>query len=105
MTRLQDAKKDVLHRRLLTFDDDSVTVEHFITSRSATLFELLKVDEKKIPLHVLNDAAKRAIALMEQYNATLSKDEEQKQLCLRLVIEHRRQLPGISKKAALSSKQ
>lgn len=129
MTRLQEPKMDVLHRRALPFENGSVTVSDFITRRSATIFDLLMEDGKKMAregfllqdpsrwseeesfialasraakLRVVNDGAERAIALMEQYNSTLTKDEEQKQLCLRLVSQHRRQLPGTPTKAALS---
>lgn len=130
VARLLEPKMVVLHRRVPPFEDGSVTVDQFITRRSATIFDLLMEDGKKTAregflledpscwreeetfialesratkLRVVNDAAERAIALIEQYNSTLTKDEEQKQLCLRLVSEHRRRLPGTPTKAALSS--
>jgi hypothetical protein len=39
---------------------------------------------------VINDSAERAIALMQQYNASLTKNVEQKQYLLRLVKRHRK---------------
>ena len=110
------------------FDDSTVTLDCFITCRSASLFDLLIENGKQIvqegflrkdPQHwpedetfvaladrarnlaVVNDTAERAIALMQQYNSKMTADEEQKQLCLRLVAEHRKQLPGTPTKSSL----
>jgi len=49
-------------------------------------------------LSVVNDLAKRGVALIEQYNSILTKDEEQKQFLLQVVEEHRRRFPDSSKK-------
>jgi hypothetical protein len=46
---------------------------------------------------VVNDSAERAIALMQQYNSSLTKNEEQKQYLLRLVKRHRKAYPSCSK--------
>ena len=46
---------------------------------------------------VVNDSAERAIALMQQYNASLTKNEEQKQFLLQLVKRHRKTYPSCSK--------
>ena len=46
---------------------------------------------------VVNDSAEKAIALMERYNCTLTKNEEQKQLLLHLVRQHRETYPTSSK--------
>jgi len=46
---------------------------------------------------VVNDSAERAIALMQQYNSSLTKNEEQKQFLLRLVKRHRTTYPSCSK--------
>ena len=46
---------------------------------------------------VVNDSAERAIALMQQYNSSLTKNEEQKQFLLRLVKRHRKNFPSCSK--------
>lgn len=46
---------------------------------------------------VVNDSAERAIASMQQYNSTQTKNEEQKQLLLRLVAQHRKTFPTCSK--------
>ena len=48
-------------------------------------------------LKVVNDTAERGIRLVQQYNETLTKDEEQKQYLLRLVSNHRKALPEPSK--------
>jgi hypothetical protein len=53
-------------------------------------------------LTVVNDAAERGISLIEKYNDTLTKDEEQKQFVLRLVASHRKKFPSASKGALMS---
>lgn len=100
-------------------------LQEFFTSRSVKVFNLLKRDGareanegflKKDPatweedesfhdlkrraksLLVVNDTAERGIALIKKYNATLTKDEEQKQYILRLVCQHRKDVPTPSKK-------
>jgi len=49
-------------------------------------------------MKVVNDSAERAIALMQQYNLSLTKNEEQKQL-LCLVEKHKKQYPTCTKSA------
>jgi len=46
---------------------------------------------------VVNDSAERGIALIEKYNQSLMKDEEQKQFLLHFVQSHRQQFPSSSK--------
>jgi hypothetical protein len=46
---------------------------------------------------VVNDSAERAIVLMQRYNSSLTKNEEQKQFLLRLVKRHRKIYPSSSK--------
>jgi len=46
-------------------------------------------------LKVMNDSAERAIALMQQHNSSLTKNEEQKQFLLCLVEKHRKQYPSL----------
>jgi hypothetical protein len=48
-------------------------------------------------LKVVNDVAERGIDLVQKYNNTLTKDEEQKQFLLRLVANHRKSYPTASK--------
>ena len=48
-------------------------------------------------LSVVNDAAERGVALIEEYNQILTKQEGQKQALLQVVSEHRRQYPDSSK--------
>ena len=49
----------------------------------------------------VNDCAERSISLMEKFNTTLTKDEEQKQQILRAVAWHRKEIPIPTKKALL----
>src|SRR6218665_1609355 len=46
---------------------------------------------------VVNDSAERDIALIQQYNMPLTKNEDQKQLLLRTVNHHRKTYPSCSK--------
>jgi len=46
---------------------------------------------------IVNDFAKRGIAMTQQYNMPLPKNEEQKQLLLRIVNPHRKTYPSCSK--------
>jgi len=43
-------------------------------------------------LKVINDDAERGVALIEEYNALITKNEEQKQFLLQVVQDHRRRL-------------
>jgi len=51
---------------------------------------------------VVNDVAERGISLIENYNDTLTKSEEQKQFILRLVANHCNNFPTPSKKSLMS---
>ena len=44
-------------------------------------------------MKVVNDSAKRAIALMTRYNLSMAKNEEQMQQLIRLVERHQKQYP------------
>jgi len=53
----------------------------------------LEMQEKARQMKVVRDCAERGIALVEEYNSSLTKDEEQKQFLLRLVDLHKKQFP------------
>ena len=48
-------------------------------------------------MKVINDDAERGVALIEEYNALITKNEEQKQFLLQVVQDHRRRFPDCSK--------
>src|SRR6218665_706402 len=52
-------------------------------------------------LRVVNDTAERGVALMQEFNALLIKDEEQTQFAIQVIKEHRKRCPD-SKKDMLS---
>jgi len=54
-------------------------------------------------MKVVNDSAERAIALMQQYNSSLTQNEEQKQFLLCLVEKHRKQYPTCTKSALMNT--
>jgi len=55
------------------------------------------MQDKAHQMKVVSDCAERGIALVEEYNCSLTKDEEQKQFLLRLVDLHRKQFPVVTK--------
>ncbi|CAI6370256.1 unnamed protein product [Macrosiphum euphorbiae] len=93
-------------------------IDAFITEESLKLFSRFNIDDgflkhdptfwessesyingKKIinSLKIVNDTAERAVKLMEEYNSTLTLDEEQKQFILKCVQEHRKIYPDCKK--------
>lgn len=48
-------------------------------------------------LHVVNDTAERFVKLMEEYNAALTKNEEEKQYILQTVTDYRKKYSSINK--------
>lgn len=92
-------------------------LEQFCTANSKRLFGLLGIQElpsdptewdehdsfrhatKVIKgLAVVNDRAERGVALIQDYNKKLTKDEDQLQFLLQVVSEHRRQFPDCTKR-------
>ena len=96
--------------------DHRAPLESYVTSRSLGIFNLLSTNGQeeakaflsKSPalwpsdqiyqqmkrnvkqLKVVNDCAERGVALIQSYNAALTKDETQKQYLLQLVSQHRK---------------
>ena len=48
-------------------------------------------------MHVVNDIAERGVALIEEYNALHTTDEDQKQFLLLTVKNYRQQYPNRNK--------
>jgi len=89
------------------------SIQDFVTSKSVMLFELLGIrgdlfihsdpsswnqNEKYMKgkdrvsgIKVVNDSAERGVALISQYNDILTKSDEQKQILLQVVQQHRKQ--------------
>ncbi|XP_066596489.1 uncharacterized protein [Prorops nasuta] len=49
-------------------------------------------------LKVVNDIAERAVALIEEYNQCLTKDQQQQEYLLRIVAKYRKDYPDCNKK-------
>lgn len=96
----------------------NVSLEKFVSDQSLAFFEYFKVkidfltedpknwsenkDFLKLQsfvrgMKVVNDTAERGVKLMQDFNSTLTKDEEQKQFLLQVVTECRRLYPDTSK--------
>ena len=105
-------------KRPKLLDPASMTLPKLITVRSKGFFNILGVQVgwmEKAPeewvgdasfqaakknvsaLVLVNDRAERAIKLIEDYNAILTKDESQKQALLHVVTEHRKRFPNANK--------
>lgn len=108
----------------------STPLEEYVTSRSLKLFDLFDIDgqakaqtflakpvtlwsqdntfqamkENVTLLKVVNDCAERGVALIQSYNNSLTKNEDQKQYLLQLVSRHRKLFP-VPTKAALTYSQ
>jgi len=48
-------------------------------------------------IKVVNDTAERGVKLIEEYNSILTKDEEQKQYLLQIVIDYKIKYPDSNK--------
>ncbi len=64
--------------------------------------EFTEMQLKVRQMKVVNDTAERGIALIQAYNSSITKDEEQKQFLLRLVAMHRKNFPEATKAALLT---
>jgi hypothetical protein len=105
-----------------TFNPDD-PIEEYVTQRSGKIFDLLinhgqdkaasflakqprdwmsdaiyidMLDRVK-HLRVVNDCSERAIALIQTFNCSITKDENQKQYLLQLVEQHRKEYPHYTK--------
>jgi len=52
-------------------------------------------------LHIVNDAAERGVALMQELNAFLTKHDEQTQGAIQVIKEHRYCYPDFQRRNAL----
>lgn len=102
------------------------TLDYFVSKKTATFFERFNIStdfmrhdpplwpecseyvqglEVVQKIIVVNDVAERKVKLMEEYNALLTKDEEQKQFLLLTVDQYRKKYPHYAKSALLSNTQ
>jgi len=94
------------------------TVADFVTSASLRIFEAFNISmdfldkdpsewenspsfqsSQKVMsgIATVNDFAERGVALSQEYNQVLTKDEQQRQYLLQVVEWHRRQFPSVNK--------
>lgn len=120
VANLERGEKSGCPRRLKEVPETGIGLDEFVTKRTLKLFSAItehgtekakssflkdapdtweknqtfqEMKKSAKSLNVVNDAAERAVSLVESYNASLTKDEEQKQYILRIVADHRRRLP------------
>lgn len=94
------------------------SLEDFVTSNTSSFFSKMSIDKGFLALEpadwkkdeaygkackalgklsVTNDHAERGVALIQEYNRLLTKDEEQLQFLVQVVADHRRQFPDTRK--------
>jgi len=78
-------------------------VQDFLTKDLAEWNDDPSYQELKTAASTMNDTAERAIALMQQYTSSLTKNKEQKQYLLRLVERHRKQYATCAKSTLLNT--
>lgn len=102
-----------------------MTVADFVTRSSRHLFEVLNIPDEFLlvdpddwesrddyraavqlvrKVKVVNDTAERGVALMQNFNNILTKNEDQKQFLLQVVEQHQQMFPN-SLKTTLTDKQ
>ncbi|KAJ8896580.1 hypothetical protein PR048_001924 [Dryococelus australis] len=80
---------------------------HFLSER-VRIDEPLKADYKQARatvqhLMIVNDNAERGVALMQEYNALITKNEDQKQYLLQVLEQHRHRYPNRKKTTLISN--
>jgi len=76
--------------KIISIPDTFLTVDSDTWSTNAHYME---ADAVVRELQVVNDTFERGVALMQEYNALLTKDEEQMQFILQVVKENRKLFP------------
>jgi len=97
----------VTQRTAALFDvlalNGKMKAQDFLTKDLAEWNDDPSYQELKTAASTMNDTAVRAIAMMQQYNSSLTKNKEQKQYLLRLVERHRKQYPTCAKSTLLNT--
>lgn len=99
-------------------------LNNFVTKNTAEFFRIINILEdflKEDPilrdkmedylnaqtqikkLKVVNDAAERGVALMENYNSILTSQENQKQYLLQVVEQNRKELPNSKRQTIVAT--
>lgn len=109
----------------ITVDKTTVTnknLQDFVTHNTRNFFHILSIPDSFLStdpetwvdnesyvkaeaivreLRVVNDTAERGVALMQDYNLLLTKNEDQMQFALQVVKEHRKRFPDSNKSTIL----
>src|SRR6218665_3693627 len=106
---------------------ESKQLEDFVTENTLKFFEILELPRKFLTetdieqweenehfqkvkhcaqsLRVVNDVAERGVKLIQDFNSSITRNEEQKQYLLQVVSEHRAQFPEAKKSVLLQRLQ
>jgi hypothetical protein len=110
-------------KRVAPFLDASMKqLHHFVTRSTGRFFEILGLSDEFLDLDpaewgdqeiykknrdvvrsvkVVNDLAERGVALIQEFNASITRNEEQKQYLLQVIEDHRREFPAATKGGAV----
>lgn len=86
--------------QLLGLSEDFLQLEP-----SAWHFDEAYIENQKVAqsVAVVNDLAERGVALMQEFNCSITRNEEQKQYLLQVIEDHRTKLSAPTKTAAIES--
>ena len=101
--RLEDLF-DIAHRdamSLIKIEEDRLFLEARDPSQWQYEIEYKKNKDVAQSFKVVNDLAERGVALVQEFNSSLTRNEEQKQYLLQVVEHHRRQFAEPTKAAAI----
>src|SRR6218665_4048706 len=100
------------------------TLNNFVTKNTNNFFTILGISQEFLQadpsewecdteykrsqrlvqtLRVVNDLAERGVALIQEFNSTLTRDEEQKQYLLQVIEDHRRRFAAPTKSSAIGA--
>lgn len=113
--------------RKITVDENKIAnqeLHHFVTKNTREFFKEMQIcedflnkdpsfwteddnylkDQKRLwDLKVVNDAAERGVALIQNYNAILTNQEKEKQYLLQVIEKHRQEMPNSNKTTVMQS--
>lgn len=118
---------DELLKRIEPFEKPLTKALHdFVTTTTRRFFQVLGLSEDFLQLEpsawnsdeayiknqkiaqsvaVVNDLAERGVALMQEFNSSITRNEEQKQYLLQVIENHRTKFPAPTKIAAIENAQ
>lgn len=119
----KEGSEELPHRLDAKFCYSDQPLSSFVTTKTKSFFTILQLPESYLSkpvetwsndsefqeaeqvvksLTVVNDAAERGVKLIQDFNESLTNDEEQKQFLLQVIQEHRHLYPDTKKSTVMS---